>query len=174
MIRTFKERLCLLMLIRYARQEDIPAINKIYNQAVLNTVGTLDTEPKSIENQKVWFFEHSKRYPVFVVVNLHKEVIGWGSLSKWSPKRGYFQTGEVSIYIKENFQGKGLGNKLLKKIIDHGQKSTLHTILARVASENLASLHLHRKHGFQLIGVMKEVGFKFGRHVDIHLLQLLV
>ncbi|WP_353893994.1 N-acetyltransferase family protein [Proteinivorax hydrogeniformans] len=161
-----------MLLIRLATKEDVTAINRIYNQAVLTTVGTLDTEAKSIEKQIEWFYEHDNTYPVFVAVNSTDKVLGWLSLSKWSPKGGYRNTAELSMYVDENMQGQKIGSRLMEKAIKHGRLVNLHTILARIAGDNHTSIHLHKKHGFELIGVMKEVGFKFGRHVDIHLFQV--
>ncbi len=93
------------------------------------------------------------------------------SLSKWSDRCAYSDTAEISLYVKEEFQGKGIGKKLLEAIMQEGQKVGLHTVIARVAEDGKASIHLHESVDFEHIGIMREVGRKFGKLLDVHLLQ---
>ena len=98
-------------------------------------------------------------------------IVGWAALSKWSDRRAYSDTAEVSLYVKEEFQGKGIGRKLLESIVQEGQKVGLHTVIARIAGGNEISVRLHESVGFQHIGIMKEVGRKFGKLLDVYLMQ---
>jgi len=138
------------MIIRRAELEDLAAITQIYNQAVMNTVATFDTEPKTVETRLSWFNQHDKKYPVLVAVS-DNMVIGWVSLSVWSDKCAYSKTAELSIYIEEQQRGKGIGNQLMNSIIVHANKIDCHTIISRIAGESEASIHLHEKYGFELI-----------------------
>lgn len=156
--------------LRAATPDDLGAITDIYNQAVLTTTATFDTTPKTLEEQRVWFAHHDERHPVFVA-ELDGVVIGWASLSRWSDRCAYADTGEISIYIREDCRGKGIGRQLMVAIIDEGQRVGLHTVLARIASGNEVSVRLHEAVGFKPIGVMREVGRKFGLLLDIHLMQ---
>jgi phosphinothricin acetyltransferase len=159
-----------MIIIRKATTDDLVAITEIYNQAILTTTATFDTEPKNLEEQKVWFESHGPKYPVLVAEEDGK-VIGWSSLSKWSDRCAYSDTAEISLYINEKERGKGIGRKLLEAIIREGEKTEIHSIMARIAEGNEASIHLHEKAGFEHIGIMKEVGRKFGRLLDIYLMQ---
>ena len=161
-----------IMFIRKAELMDLKRITEIYNQAVLHTVATFDTEPRTVKSRTDWFNKHNERYPVLVALD-NKEIVAWVSLSLWSDKCAYKDTAEVSIYVDENQRGKGIGNQLMKYIIGHAKNVDCHTIIARIAGENEASIYLHEKYGFEFIGTMKEVGYKFGRYIDVHMYQLL-
>lgn len=158
------------MTIRPATTDDIPAITEIYNQAVLTTTATFDTETRRLAEQQTWFTNHDARHPV-VVAELDGAVVGWASLSQWSDRRAYADTAEISVYVSEAFRGRGVGRRLLEAIVQEGQRVGLHTVIARIADGNAVSVHLHRSVGFEPIGVMKEVGRKFGKLLDVHLMQ---
>jgi len=159
-----------MLIIRQAKLEDLEAVTEIYNEAIQKTVATFDTEPKTIVEQKIWFTNHGSKYPI-LVAELDGVIVGWASLSKWSDRCAYSDTAEVSLYIKEGFRGRGIGKKLLQSIIEEGQKSGLHTAIARITEGNEISIHLHESVGFKHIGIMKEVGRKFGKLLDVYLMQ---
>lgn len=159
-----------MLKIRRAGLKDLDAITEIYNNAIVKTVATFDTEPKTIEEQKTWFVSHGRKYPI-LVAEQDMLVVGWASLSQWSDRCAYVGTAEVSLYVREEHQRKGIGRKLLEAIIHSGQEAGFHTILARIAEGNGVSIRLHESAGFEHIGVMREVGRKFGRFLDVHLMQ---
>jgi len=159
-----------MIIIRNASLDDLAAITEIYNQAILRTTATFDTEAKSLEEQKLWFESHGPKYPVIVAAEDGK-IVGWASLSKWSDRCAYSDTAEISLYIDEKERGKGIGRKLLETIVLEGEKTGLHSIIARIAEGNQMSIHLHQKVGFEHIGIMREVGRKFGRLLDVYLMQ---
>jgi phosphinothricin acetyltransferase len=156
--------------IRPAKISDLTAITEIYNEAIKTTTATFDTEPKTGDEQKVWFDSHGPQYPI-VVEESNGAVVGWASLSKWSDRCGYSGTAEISLYVKQEFRGKGVGRKLMEAIISEGKRVGLHTIIVRIAEGNDVSVHLAESFGFRHIGVMKEVGRKFGRLLDVHIMQ---
>lgn len=160
-------------MIRSATTVDLPAITAIYNHAVVFGVATFDTEPKSMHDREQWFNEHGERYPILVMLE-QNEVIGWASLTKWSNKKAYDLSAEISIYFTPEHQGKGCGNQLLKAILEAGKTAGLHTIIARITAGNEVSIHLHKKYGFESVGTLKEVGNKFNRFIDVHLMQLML
>lgn len=159
-----------MLIVRQAILEDLGAITKIYNEAILKTVATFDTKPKTLEEQKIWFANHGPKYPI-LVAEQDGLVVGWASLSRWSDRCAYSDTAEISLYVKEEFRGKGIGRKLMEAIIREGQKSGLHTVIARIAEGTKVSIHLHESVGFERIGIMKEVGRKFGKLLDVYLMQ---
>jgi L-amino acid N-acyltransferase YncA len=159
-----------MLIIRPANPDDLIAITGIYNEAVLTTDATFDTEPKSVENQKEWFDSHNSRNPI-IVAEIENTVIGWASLSKWSDRFAYSDTAEISVYVRDGYRGQGTGRQLIERIIQAGEEARLHTIISRIVAGNEESIHLHEVFGFEHIGVMKEVGIKFGRLLDVVLMQ---
>ena len=158
--------------IRYAEIKDASEIAEIYNDAILNSTATCDTEIKTAENRLEWLNVHSKKYPV-LVCEINSKVIGYASMSKWSERYAYEDTAEISIYIHKEFRDNGIGKILFQKVIEAGKLGGLHCILSRITHGNEKSIHLHKKFGFTYVGVMKEVAFKFGNRIDVHIMQLL-
>ena len=156
--------------IRNATIKDLDEITKIYNEAILKTVATFDTEKKTFEEQKIWFENHGPKNPI-LVAEQDDLVIGWASLSQWSDRCAYSDTAEISLYVKEKYQNRGIGKKLLDLIVKEGKKFGLHAIIARITEGNQVSINLHKSVGFKHIGVMKEVGIKFGKRLDVFLME---
>ncbi|MFB3888800.1 MAG: N-acetyltransferase family protein [Candidatus Bathyarchaeia archaeon] len=159
-----------MLAIRKATPKDLEAITEIYNEAILHTVASFDTQPKTMEEQKAWFTSHDQKHPILVAEN-EGAVAGWASLSKWSDRCAYSDTAEASLYVREGHRSRGIGRKLLHTIIQEGEKAGLHTIIARITEGNAASLHLFKSEGFEQTGIMKEVGRKFGKRLDVHIMQ---
>ncbi|HMD14233.1 MAG TPA: GNAT family N-acetyltransferase [Bacteroidota bacterium] len=158
------------IVIRKAELSDINAITEIYNEAILTTTATFDTDPKTNTEQLQWFQVHGGKHPILVATR-DKQVIGWVSLSRWSDRCAYDDTGETSFYVKSEYRGQGIGRKLHQAIIDEARQLKYHTLIARVAGESAQSLHILQSLGFIPVGTMKEVGLKFGRRLDVHVLQ---
>ncbi len=156
--------------IRSATPSDLPAITAIYNEAILHTTATFDTEPKSPEEQAEWFRHHDEKFPVLVAV-LGGNVVGWASLSRWSDRCAYADTAETSFYVDPAHRGRGVGRQLKAAIIEEARRLKFHTLIARVAEGNDVSVHLNEAFGFTHVGTMKEVGRKFGKLLDVHVLQ---
>lgn len=101
----------------------------------------------------------------------NNEVVGWAALSRYDSKHAYSDTAELSLYVKQEWQGKGIGKRLMERIIKEGKKAGLHAIIARITEGNEISIKLHEKFGFRHVGVLKEVGFKFDKRLDVYLMQ---
>jgi L-amino acid N-acyltransferase len=158
------------MMIRKAEQSDVSTITEIYNEAILTTTATFDTEPKTPEERTDWFRSHDERHPILVAI-VDGRIVGWASLSRWSERKAYDDTGETSFYVKEEYRRRGIGRKLKEAILEEARRLHFHTIIARIAGESSVSLHLNEDFGFVHIGTMKEVGRKFGKLLDVHILQ---
>jgi L-amino acid N-acyltransferase len=156
--------------IRKARLSDAQGITEVYNEAILKTFATFDTKIKTIDEQIKWFKDHGKKNPI-IVAEENKKILGWASLSKYSDRCAYSDTAEISLYVKQDYQGKGIGKRLMKEIIKKGEKAGLHVILARITQGNELSVHLHKSIGFETVGTLKEVGYKFNRRLDVVLMQ---
>ena len=158
--------------VRPATIDDAPSIAAIYNDAVATTVATFDTEPRSLDAQRAWLREHTPPWAVWVA-EASASVVGWASLSRWSERKAYDSTAEVSVYVAAERRGQGWGGRLLDRLVLESDAAGFHTLLARVADPNPVSLRLHLQRGFVPVGVMREVGRKFDRWVDVRLLQRL-
>jgi L-amino acid N-acyltransferase len=146
-------------------------MREIYNEAVRTTTATFDTEPRSLSAQLAWFSEHDARHPV-LVAELARSIVGWASLSPWSDRKAYDATAEISVYVGSEWRGRGMGRALVSAILTEATRCNFHSILARVAVGNPVSRALHVSAGFESVGVMHEVGYKFNRFLDVELLEL--
>ena len=161
-----------MLTVRKATPDDLGQITEIYNNAIEKTTATFDTEPKTQEEQEKWFDEHDASHPV-LVAEQDGLIVAWASLSQWSDRCAYCDTAEISLYVREEYRGKGIGKQLMTAIIQEGKTAGLHTIIARIAGSNKISADLCKSFGFQYIGTMREVGKKFGNLLDVHLMQLI-
>jgi len=156
--------------IRRAELGDIPAITEIYNEAILTTTATFDTEPKTLADRTQWLESHDERHPV-LVAEVEGRVVGWSSLTRWSDRSAYDDTAETSFYVISAHRGRGVGRMLKEAMIAEARRLKFHTIIARVADGSEESMHLNKSAGFEFVGTLKEVGRKFGRVIDVHIFQ---
>jgi L-amino acid N-acyltransferase len=156
--------------IRRAELTDAAAIAEIYNEAVLTTTATFDTEPKSIAEREQWLRSHDSRHPVLVAI-IGGRIVGWASLTRWSERPAYDHTAETSFYVYSTHRGRGVGRKLRQAIIEEAERLRYHTLIALVSEGSDASVRLHESAGFVQVGTLKQVGRKFDRLLDVHILQ---
>lgn len=155
------------MEIRLARQEDLPSINRIYNQAVKQGFCTAHLEPVHMEERKQWFFSHvPMRFPVFVVVE-KKNVIGWVSLGPYRESReALAHVAEVSYYVDEHERSKGIGSMLLDHALCKASDYAYSVLIAILLDKNLGSIALLQKFGFKEWGRMPGIARIDGQNVD--------
>ena len=156
--------------IRRAQPSDAAAIADIYNEAVLTTTATFDTEPKGEEERTQWLQSHDDRHPI-LVAEVNGAVVGWASLTQWSDRAAYADTAESSFYVHSTHRGRGIGRRLKQAIVDEARRLGYHTLIARITEGSAESLHLNESAGYVRVGTLKEVGRKFGRLLDVHILQ---
>lgn len=156
--------------LRPATAEDAEAIAAIYNLEVEHSTVTFDLVPRTIEEQRRWIIERSGAH-VVVVADLGGEVVGFGSLSPYKDRPAYATTVEDSVYIHREHQGQGIGRAVLAELVDAADRHGFHTIMARIVGDHTASIGLHSALGFQLVGREREVGRKFGRWLDVVVMQ---
>ncbi|HET6917370.1 MAG TPA: GNAT family N-acetyltransferase [Acidimicrobiales bacterium] len=159
---------------RLARPDDSEAIRTIYNREVLGSTVTFDLVPRSPDDQLAWMDEHSGAWPAVVAVDEGGAVAGFGSLSPYRPRPAYRTTVEDSVYVDERARGKGVGKGLLEELVRLAGAHGFHAVIGRIVGGHDASIGLHRACGFEVIGVEKEVGRKFGRWLDVVLMQRLL
>jgi phosphinothricin acetyltransferase len=158
--------------IRDATYDDLAAIFAIYDEEVLRGTATFETVPRTAVERQEWFEAHAReRYPV-IVAEAAGKVLGWARLQPWSPRPAYLRTAEDSVYVAESARGRGIGRALLARLLRRARAAGIAVVLARIADGNPASIRLHEKAGFRTVGVMRRVGEKFGRILDVTLLDL--
>ncbi|MGD0393912.1 MAG: N-acetyltransferase family protein [Acidimicrobiales bacterium] len=162
------------MHVRLARASDSESIRLIYNAEVTGSTATFDLVPRTSEEQLAWLADHRGPYPAVVATDDRDTVLGFGSLSEYKNRPSYATTVENSVYVDAARRGQGVGRALLEHLIELATQHGFHSVIARVGGDNLASIALHQACGFTLVGVEREVGRKFGRWLDVTVLQLLV
>jgi phosphinothricin acetyltransferase len=159
--------------IRAARDADNAQIASIWNLEAIGTAATTDTEPRSPDAQRAWLAAHTAAYPALVAA-VGDEVVAFGGLAPYRPKRSYARTVENSVYVKDGWRGKGLGGLILEALVERARCCGHHSMIARVTADNEASLRLHERHGFARVGHERQVAFKLGRWLDVLTLQRLI
>jgi L-amino acid N-acyltransferase YncA len=160
--------------VRLATNDDAARICAIYNPYVTGSTVTFDMVPRTLEDQLQWLDEHSGAHPALVAVDDADIVRGFASVSPYRPRPAYRTTVEDSVYVDAGLQGQGVGRLLLSEIISLAEAHGFHAVMARVVDGHAASIALHRSCGFGLVGIERQVGRKFGRWLDVALMQRLV
>ena len=158
--------------IRPATSADADAIAAIYNQAVLSSTATFDLEPETPAARRRFLTAETTR--LCLVAEVDGRVVGWSSLARWSARGGYDQTVESSIYIIPETQREGVGLALAGAALAAAAHLDVHAVIAQICAENVAGLALAERLGFVRVGVLREVGRKFGRSLDVVVCELLV
>jgi L-amino acid N-acyltransferase len=164
--------------IRLAGPDDAEAIRAIYNLEVTESTVTFDLVPRSLEAQQAWLSEHAGVHPAIVVVEggppKNGVVVGFGCLAPYRPRPAYATTVENSIYVRRDRQGRGYGRAILDELLRLATIHGFHAVMARIVDGHEVSIALHRSSGFEMVGVEREVGRKFGRWLDVVLMERLL
>ncbi|WP_419867851.1 GNAT family N-acetyltransferase [Chryseobacterium sp. CT-SW4] len=156
------------LLFRDATLSDLEKIVEIYNSTIPSRMVTADTENISVESRLQWFEDHNpKTRPLWMVEDQDKEIVGWVSFSSFYGRPAYNGTVEVSIYIDENFRGRGMGKAILQYCIDNAEKYGIKTLLGFIFSHNKPSLKLFRYFGFEDWGTLPNVAVLDGEEKSL-------
>jgi len=143
--------------VRDALMIHLPDIVDIYNSTISSRMVTADTQPVTPESRQSWFMEHSPDIRPLWVVEDKQRVCGWVSFQSFYGRPAYKATAEISIYLHENYRGKGLGRFLLHRVIDACPELQIKTLLGFIFGHNTPSLTLFERAGFQRWGHLPNV-----------------
>lgn len=158
--------------LRPVRDADLDAILAIHNDVILTSPAIWYDEPVERSDRETWLAEHRAAGHPVIVAEVDGTVAGYASYAQWRARPGYRYTVENSVYLGADYRGQGLGRALLVALIAHARDAGLHMMVANIESSNVASIRLHESLGFQRSGVVREVGRKFDRWLDLVILQL--
>jgi phosphinothricin acetyltransferase len=161
------------MEVRVARLEDAEAMRTIYNVEVETSTVTFDLVPRTAADQRAWLAARSGAHTALVAVD-SGAVIGFGSLSPYRDRPAYSTSVEDSVYVHHDHQGRGVGRVLLTALVETAQASGFHAVFARIVGGHDASIGLHQALGFEIVGTEREVGRKFGRWLDVVIMERLL
>lgn len=161
------------MIVRAAAIEDAAAICAIYNREVQESTVTFDLVPRTIEEQRRWITDRAGVHAA-VVAEIDGTVVGFGSLSPYRDRPAYATTVEDSVYVHRDHHGRGVGKAILTELVRLAGAHGFHAVMARIVGGHEASISLHTSLGFAVVGHEREVGRKFGRWLDVVLMQLLI
>ncbi len=161
------------MEIRDAASADVAGITAIYNDAVENTTAIWNATRVDVANREAWLGDRERAgYPVLVAVDGDGAVLGYASFGDWRAWEGYRHTVEHSVYVRADQRGKGIGKALMLALIERARSLGKHVMVAGIEAGNAGSIALHEKLGFEAVGLLKQVGMKFGSWLDLAFLQL--
>jgi len=174
--------------IRLATVEDAEPIRAIYNHEVTTSTATFDLVPRSLDEQRAWLAARSGAFSAIVAVRGRDEnddggygdgdddgdVVGFASLSPYKERAAYRTTVEDSVYVHRMHTGRGIGRLLLVELVGIARDSGFHSVVARIEAGGAASRALHAACGFDLVGVERQVGRKFGRWLDVAVMQIVL
>ena len=151
----------------------------IYNAEVVESTVTMDIVPRTLADQLRWIDDHRGIHGAVVACDDdpttgQERVLGFASISPWRSRAAYSTSVENSVYVDRDHQGRGIGRILLDDVLRVAVDSGFHTCFARIMSGHEASIRLHASRGFELTGVEREVARKFGRWIDVTVMQKLL
>jgi L-amino acid N-acyltransferase YncA len=161
--------------IRRAVPNDALSISQIYNEGIESREATFETELRDEATMRKWISDHDSRHPVLVAtVGGSDLVVGWSSISTYRPRSCYDGVGEFSVYVRKDYQGRGIGRKLVFSLIDSARKLGYWKLVARIFDFNIASRNLCRSCGFREVGTYEKHGKLDGRWIDTVIVERLI
>jgi phosphinothricin acetyltransferase len=159
------------MHLRPASEADLPQILAIYNEAVRNTTASYDYTAQTLAVREAWFAQKQAQSLPVLVMAREEEILGFGSYGPFRPWDGYQYTVEHSLYVHPSYRRQGIGKALLAALIEVAFQQQVHVMVAGIDAENQGSIVLHKQFGFIAVGTLQQVGFKFGRWLDLCFMQ---
>jgi L-amino acid N-acyltransferase len=160
-----------MLTVRDALESDLPAVLAIYNDVVATTTAVYRDDPATLDDRVAWWKDRvAQRFPVLVAVSAD-QVVGFASFGDFRAWPGYRFTVEHSVHVRDDWRGRGVGHALMVPLLERARALGKHVMVAGVDADNAGSIRFHERLGFERAGHLREVGFKFGRRLDLVFLQ---
>lgn len=161
--------------IKECTEIQLPEILDIFNHAILNSTALYDYKERTMQTMNSWFADKQcSNSPIIGAFDIENQLLGFATYGSFRVRPAYKYTIEHSVYVRADKRGLGLGKVLLKAIIEKAVEQNFHVLVGVIDASNQISIKLHEKEGFRLIGVMPQVGFKFGKWLDAAFYQLIL
>jgi len=162
------------MTIRPAADADVPAVLVIYNHAVEHTTAVFEYRAHTIEMRREWFrAKQAASLPVLVAAEGDR-VLGFATYGPFRAWPAYKYSVELSVYVDADARRQGIGTALVRAVVEDARARDLHVVMAGITADNEISLRLHQRLGFVEVAHIPQVGYKFGKWLDLKFLQLLL
>jgi phosphinothricin acetyltransferase len=157
--------------VRPATASDLPALTAIYNEVIASSTAVYSDKPVDVADRRAWWAARTAQgYPV-LVADAGDGVIGFSTFGDFRAWPGYRFSVEHSVHVAVGQRGGGVGRALVEALFPIAVSLGKHVMLAGVDAENAASIRFHERLGFEQVGRLREVGFKFDRYLDLVFLQ---
>ena len=161
------------MELRPCTEQQLPEILDLFNDAILNSTALYDYKIRTLDIMVAWYADKQKKnFPIVGAFDEDNILLGFSTYGMFRVQPAYKYTIEHSVYVRADKRGQGLGKILLSEIIKKAKEQDFHIMVGVIDTSNTVSMKLHEKEGFVLTGIMKEVGYKFGKWLDAAFYQL--
>ena len=160
--------------ISAAARAQLPEIRDIYNEVIRNSTAVFSDVEVTLENREAWFdAKRTAGFPVLAAAD-SSGVVGFGTFGEFRSWPGYRYSVEHTVHVRADRRGRGVGRLLVQALLQEAARMQKHVMIAGIDAQNVTSIALHEKLGFQGAGELKEVAFKFGRWLDLKFMQRLI
>jgi L-amino acid N-acyltransferase len=160
-----------MLTIRDCREDDLPELLAIYNDVLRTSTAIYRDEDATIDERRTWWQGRVAKGQPLLVASSGSAIVGFASYGDFRAWPGYRFSVEHSVYVRNDCRGGGIGAALMTPLIDHARAAGKHVMIAGVDADNAGSLRFHERLGFDRVAHFREVGFKFGRWLDLVFLQ---
>ena len=161
--------------IKDCTEKQLPEILSIFNDAIINSTALYDYKIRTMDMMDTWYVDKQKtNSPIIGIFDIENTLMGFATFGQFRVRPAYKYTVEHSLYIRNDKRGLGLGKILLRNIITKAKEQNFHVMVGVIDASNSVSIKLHKNEGFELSGIMKQVGFKFGKWLDAAFFQLIL
>lgn len=156
--------------VRRATHADASAIAEIYNESIRAGDSTMDDVCKTEGDIRAYMDGFDGR-ETYLVLEAADGIVGWGIIKRYSDRPGYRFACETSVYLRRHLTGNGYGTRLQASLLAQCRAFGYHHVVVKIFASNTGSINFHRRLGFEMVGIQREIGFKAGRWRDVAIMQ---